>query len=46
MIQKLKAELAKYNFYFTGRFADWEYYNIVVAIYAAMNTAKKIDATN
>ena len=37
MIKQLKADLAPYNFYFTGRFADWEYYNMDVAIGAAMD---------
>lgn len=42
MIQELKAELVKQNFYFTGRFADWEYYNMDVAIGAAMDMCAKI----
>lgn len=42
MIQKLKTTLAPYDFYFTGRFADWEYYNMDVAMGAAMNLCKKI----
>lgn len=37
MIKSLKANLAPYNFYFTGRFADWEYYNMDVAIGSAMD---------
>ena len=37
MIRELKDELAKFGFYFTGRFADWEYYNMDVAIGAAMD---------
>lgn len=37
MIRKLKAFLAPNGFYFTGRFADWEYYNMDVAIGAAMD---------
>lgn len=36
MIASLKKELAPYSFYFTGRFADWEYYNMDVAIKAAI----------
>lgn len=40
MIQKLKSKLAPYHFYFTGRFADWEYYNMDVAIGAAMDLTK------
>lgn len=42
MIKELKAELVKQNFYFTGRFADWEYYNMDVAIGAAMDMCKQI----
>ncbi len=37
MIRELKSSLAISNFYFTGRFADWEYYNMDVAIGAAMD---------
>ncbi len=37
MITKLKHYLAPNGFYFTGRFADWEYYNMDVAIGAAMD---------
>ena len=42
MIKKLKEELAQTSFYFTGRFADWEYYNMDVAIGAAMDLCKKL----
>ena len=42
MVKKLKEELAKLDFYFTGRFADWEYYNMDVAIGAAMDLCKKL----
>lgn len=42
MIKNLKADLAPAGFYFTGRFADWEYYNMDVAIGAAMDLCKKI----
>lgn len=38
MISSLKQELAKSDLYFTGRFADWEYYNMDVAMAAAMTT--------
>lgn len=38
LIQKIKEELAPMGFFFTGRFADWEYYNMDVAIKAAMKT--------
>lgn len=42
MIQSLKKYLSQYNVYFTGRFADWEYYNMDVAIGAAMNLCKQL----
>ena len=42
MIKALKEVMKKYGFYFTGRFADWEYYNMDVAIGAAMDTCKNI----
>lgn len=42
MIKQLKCDLAPSNFFFTGRFADWEYYNMDVAIGAAMDLCKSI----
>lgn len=42
MIKNLKAYLEPEGFYFTGRFADWEYYNMDVAIGAAMDLCKTI----
>lgn len=42
MIQRMKADLAPCGFFFTGRFADWEYYNMDVAIGAAMDLCKRI----
>ena len=42
MISKLKKELAPEGFFFTGRFADWEYYNMDVAIGAAMDLCMNI----
>ena len=39
-IKKIKSELALSGFFFTGRFADWEYYNMDVAIGAAMDLCK------
>lgn len=42
MIVSLKLELSPYNFFMTGRFADWEYYNMDVAIGAAMDLCEKI----
>lgn len=41
MIRDLKSLLAPNGFYFTGRFVDWEYYNMDVAIGAAMDMVKK-----
>lgn len=38
----LKKMMSCYNFYITGRFADWEYYNMDVAIKAAMTTCEKL----
>lgn len=40
MIKSLKTELSPYGLYFTGRFADWEYYNMDVAIGAALDLCK------
>lgn len=40
MIKEIKALLAPKNFYFTGRFADWEYYNMDVAIGSAKDLCK------
>jgi len=42
IIKNLKADLAPKGFYFTGRFADWEYYNMDVAIGAAMDLCKTL----
>lgn len=42
MIKLLKKDLAKKAFYFTGRFADWEYYNMDIAMGAAMDLCKTI----
>lgn len=42
MIKQMKAELAPYGFSFTGRFADWEYYNMDVAMGAAMDSINLI----
>ena len=43
MIKALKTDLSKHNLFFTGRFADWEYYNMDAAIKAAMNTMEAIE---
>jgi protoporphyrinogen oxidase len=42
LIKNIKTNLAPYGFYFTGRFADWEYYNMDVAIGAAMDLVKSL----
>jgi len=41
-IAALKAGLACSHLYLTGRFADWEYYNMDVAIGAAMDLCKTL----
>lgn len=45
MIQEMKDTLSPFGFYFTGRFADWEYYNMDVAMGAAMDTVKLINGS-
>lgn len=40
MIASLKALLAEKGMFLTGRFAEWEYYNMDAAMRAAMNTVK------
>lgn len=42
MIKELKNTLALSDFFFTGRFADWEYYNMDVAIGSAIDLANII----
>jgi len=42
MIKEIKEYLSPLGFYFTGRFADWEYYNMDVAIGAAINLTRMI----
>ena len=42
MIKELKLTLAASGFFFTGRFADWEYYNMDVAMGAAMDLCRSI----
>ncbi len=37
MINELKKHLIHRGFYITGRFADWEYYNMDAAMGAAMD---------
>lgn len=41
-IRDLKLLFEPYGLYFTGRFADWEYYNMDVAIGAAIDLCKKL----
>ena len=42
LIADIKAALQPFGFHFTGRFADWEYYNMDVAIGAAMDLSKTL----
>lgn len=42
MIVSLKQLLASHGFYLTGRFADWEYYNMDVAIAASIKTVEQM----
>lgn len=42
MISELKRFLAKHKLYFTGRFADWEYYNMDIAMGAAIDNLKQV----
>ena len=42
MIARLKNHLASCQFYFTGRFAEWEYYNMDMAMGAAIDLCKNL----
>lgn len=42
MIQTFKQSMAQHQLFMTGRFVDWEYYNMDAAIFASMQTAKQI----
>lgn len=42
LIAKLKSYLSNKELYFTGRFADWEYYNMDVAMGAAIDLSKRL----
>lgn len=42
MTKALKNDLSAKSFYFTGRFADWEYYNMDIAMGAAMDLCKTL----
>lgn len=41
-IQSLKNKLADKNFFLTGRFADWGYYNMDAAMGAAIDLVKEL----
>lgn len=43
MIQRLKSKLEEENIYLLGRFAEWEYYNMDVAMGAAMDLSFRLD---
>jgi protoporphyrinogen oxidase len=42
MIQRFKADIAPLNLFFTGRFANWEYYNMDIAVGAAIDLCNGI----
>ncbi|MDN0071342.1 NAD(P)-binding protein [Bacteroides caecigallinarum] len=42
MIESLKQKLEGYDFYLLGRFAEWEYYNMDVAMGAALDLYKRV----
>ena len=42
IIGKVKQQLAPYNFYLLGRFAEWEYYNMDAAMEAAMKLTSRL----
>lgn len=41
-IKELKNQMSSVGFYMTGRFTDWEYYNMDVAMGAAIDLSKKL----
>ncbi|WP_187261489.1 protoporphyrinogen/coproporphyrinogen oxidase [Pontibacter beigongshangensis] len=43
-IARLKMQLEKHQIYLTGRFAEWEYYNMDKALEASLNLARHITA--
>ena len=43
MIKALKEVLAKHHLFITGRFADWEYYNMDVAMSAAFTICRQMN---
>ena len=42
LIKDFKSHMKNFNFFSTGRFADWEYYNMDVAMGAAMDLVKQL----
>lgn len=42
LIQDIKKKCSETNLFFTGRFADWEYYNMDAAIGASMDLCKML----
>ena len=42
LIQSIKKEMASHQLFMTGRFVDWEYYNMDIAMLAAMQTCQAI----
>ena len=42
IISELKSILSDFNIYISGRFAEWEYYNMDTAINASKKTVDKI----
>lgn len=44
LISGIKEELSKQKFYLLGRFAEWEYYNMDVAINAALQLKNKLQS--
>lgn len=41
-VSRLKTQLAEMNFHLVGRFAEWEYYNMDMAILSAMRVCDRI----
>lgn len=42
MVQSIKKEMASHQLFMTGRFVDWEYYNMDIAMLAAIQTVQII----
>lgn len=45
LIKDIKKLLSPHDFFITGRFGDWEYYNMDVAIGAAIDTCRSMSLT-